>query len=253
MLGASSCSPRAIARMPPTSWSAGASLSRNPLGPGHQGVVDQLRPVEGGQHDDPGIAGRRGDAPGGLDPVQPGHPDVHQHDVGAGRPGEVDGLATVGGLAHHGEVVLGAEDHPEPRPHELLVVGEEDRGHGTSWGMTALTRKPPSSQGPHSSRPPAAATVSARPASPAPLPPPRPTGRAGLVHHVDAQRAALVDRGDRGGRAGRVPGHVDEGLADDAEGHAGRGAVQGPRHGHVQVDAHPPPHRIDPVVVQRHR
>jgi hypothetical protein len=39
-----------------------------------------------------------GQAPGGIDPVEPGHADVHQHDVRVGVANDLHGLKPVGGL-----------------------------------------------------------------------------------------------------------------------------------------------------------
>ena len=50
----------------------------------------------------------------GFDAVHPGHPDVHQHDVGRGSRGQLDGGQPVAGLADDREVGFGLHDHPEP-------------------------------------------------------------------------------------------------------------------------------------------
>ena len=66
----------------------------------------------------------------------------------------------VGGLADDLDVGLVLEDHPEPGPHELLVVDQDDpdRGHApatgsASTGSRAWTRKPVG-VGPASKSPP---------------------------------------------------------------------------------------------------
>ena len=63
---------------------------------------------------------------GRLEPIEAGHPDVHQHDVGAEPPGQPNGRLAVRCLGHDGDVGLRLEDHPEARPDEGLVVGHED-------------------------------------------------------------------------------------------------------------------------------
>ena len=98
-------------------------------------------------------------APRGLDAVELGHADVHQHDVGLERADLLDGVEPVGGLAHHLEVVLGVEDHAEAGADERLVVGDQQSdGHATLnslevMGRVARTRQPPS-HGPASNDPP---------------------------------------------------------------------------------------------------
>ena len=66
---------------------------------GFERVVDVLVEVEGGEYQD--ACGRHLDRelPGGLDPVQSRHPDIHQHDIRVQLPRAVDGFDPVGGLA----------------------------------------------------------------------------------------------------------------------------------------------------------
>jgi hypothetical protein len=74
--------------------------------------------------------------------VRPGHPHIHQHDVG---PGQLDlahrGLA-VGCLADHLEPVQGVEQRAQPAPDHGVVVGQHDAqrvhvlimaGGGSRW------------------------------------------------------------------------------------------------------------------------
>src|SRR6185437_6197373 len=78
----------------------------------------------------------------------------------------------------HGDAVRGVEDHAEPGPDQLLVVGDQhpDRpgrlrgGHGGGHraGSRAVTANPPSGPGPADRFPPQDATRSAMPASPNP-------------------------------------------------------------------------------------
>ena len=93
---------------------------------GVQGVEDVLVEVEGGQHEHArGVRGLH-DPPGGLEPVDGRHADVHEDDVGPGATRSVDGLGAILGLADHVEVGLGLEDHPKAGAHERLVVGDQD-------------------------------------------------------------------------------------------------------------------------------
>src|SRR5690606_2390955 len=117
---------------------------------------------------EPGVAG---DPAGGLQPVELGHADVHQHHVGPQLAGERHGPGAVARLAHHLQVVLVAEDRPEPGPYQGLVVGQQHADHVAPFsGSEARTRKPPSGRGPASRLPPSAAARSRMPRSPKPLP-----------------------------------------------------------------------------------
>ena len=68
-------------------------------------------------------------APGRREAVRAGHPDVHQDDVGALGPGQLDGLVAVDRLADHLDVVRGLEQHAEAGPDQRLVVGEQYPDH----------------------------------------------------------------------------------------------------------------------------
>src|SRR6185437_14869737 len=92
-----------------------------------------------------------------LDPVDARHPDVHQDDVGLEAARELDRFEPVAGLAYDGQIGLTREDHPEPGPHELLVVGNQDANAHASWGRRARTTKPPPGRARLSSTPPTTA------------------------------------------------------------------------------------------------
>ena len=62
----------------------------------------------------------------GLEAVDAGHLDVHQHDIGLQPLRDRDGLLPVACLADDLDVVLGLEDQPEAGAHQRLVVGEDD-------------------------------------------------------------------------------------------------------------------------------
>ena len=93
------------------------------LEPG-EGVLVQ---VEGRQDEDLRARALTGDLRRRVDPVDPGHADVHEDDVRLEGAGLREGGGAVGGLAHDLDPVLGVEDHAEPHAHERLVVGEDDR------------------------------------------------------------------------------------------------------------------------------
>ena len=123
-------------------------LEQEAAGACAQRVVHQLVLVEGGQDQDPCVdgAGRVvDDPPGRLHAVHAGHPDVHQHHVGRRTAAEVQGLATVAGLADDLDLRRGAEQHDEPGAHQLLVVDDRYPDHDRSSaraGRCARTRKP---------------------------------------------------------------------------------------------------------------
>jgi hypothetical protein len=119
--------------------------------------VDVLVEIVGRQDEDAGLARAVGqDPPGGLQPVHPRHPDVHEHRVGPGPPDGGDRLGAIGRLGHHLDAVSG-EDHAESGAHQGLVVGDDDpqrAGHADVHGRRALIRYPPPGSGPASRVPP---------------------------------------------------------------------------------------------------
>ncbi len=100
-------------------------LEQEAAGPSAERLVDVLVGVEGGQDQHPG-GGPGQHRPGRLQTVQPRHPDVHQHHVGLERHRPLDRLHPVGRLPHHVDATGGADDHPEARPYETLVVGDQE-------------------------------------------------------------------------------------------------------------------------------
>ena len=101
-------------------------LQQEAAGPCLQGVEEVVVAVEGGHDDDvPQVLGD--EVAGGLDAVHPRHLDVHQHDVGAGRPRLLDRLEPVGGLADDLDVVLDRSTMAKP---ERTIA----------WSSTSSTR-----------------------------------------------------------------------------------------------------------------
>src|ERR1019366_10325705 len=82
--------------------------------------------VERGEHQHPGPVTGPADVPVRLDAVEPGHSHVHHHDVGGRGSQQFSRGLPVAGLADHGHVVLCVEYHPEPGPHQFLVIDQED-------------------------------------------------------------------------------------------------------------------------------
>ena len=70
------------------------------------------------------------DAPGRLESVQVGHPDVHEDDVGPEVPVLAQGLGPVGRLANDSHIRLAVENDAEPGSDQLLVVNYENFDHG---------------------------------------------------------------------------------------------------------------------------
>ena len=65
--------------------------------------------------------------PGGLDPVEHRHGDVHQDQVGAELHGQADGLLAVAGLAD--DVEAGFLHGPsQALPEQLVVVDQQQPG-----------------------------------------------------------------------------------------------------------------------------
>lgn len=116
-------------------FAAGGVFEEETRGAGAEGSVDVFVEVEGGQDEHAGaFEGWVGaDEEGGFESVEDGHADVHQDDVGEGAAGEVDGLASVGGLPCDGHVGLGVDEGGESVAYGGLVVGDEDADHRAGW------------------------------------------------------------------------------------------------------------------------
>ncbi len=75
-----------------------------------------------------------------LEAVHVRHADVHEDDVRVELARGLDGLGPVGGLTDDLHVVLGLEDHPEPRAHEGLVVDDEHADHQAAASIGSRAR-----------------------------------------------------------------------------------------------------------------
>ena len=204
------------------------ALAEEPAGARAQGGQDVLVHLEGRQDDDLDVGELRvgGDPLGRGDPVDPGHPDVHQHHVRAGPAHRVDRVGAVADLADDLHVVRGADEGGEPRPDELLVVDDEhadrhrrdpasSRGAAptASTGRTARTRyRSPSA--PTSRAPPTARTRSRMPTRPWPPAPVETAGRRRSITSMVSVSAAWREGQLR--VADSVLVGVREGLLDDA-------------------------------------
>ena len=230
--GASSASPAAITRTASNSRSAVTSLSRKPLAPARSAsnTYSSRSNVVRISTRGPGSSGV-GQLPGCLDPVQAGHPDVHQHHVRAQLTAHPHRLAAVARGAEHGEVRLRVQQRGEPGPHHLVVVGDDDAdghwcilsgrvpGHGvrglggqlgldeeTAAARVACLQGPADRGGPLAHAEQAVAgVIPGRLARP-------------VVADPKPQRVIGVAQLDVDGRAGCVPPGVGEGLLHDPVG-----------------------------------
>jgi len=143
-------------------------LEHEPASTGAQGIEDVLVQPERRQDKNAGAGLRLDDPPRGFDPVQHGHPDVHQDYVRPDPTCLAHGVFAVHCFADNHGVLLGFQNLPQAHPDECLVVCDQHAGHRIgSWTRTA---NPPLGRLLASNRPPQRATRSRIPTSPWPLP-----------------------------------------------------------------------------------
>ena len=105
-------------------------FQEEPAQPGTQSLVDVLVEIEGREHQDRDRLIRVRvvhDAARGLEPVQIGHLDVHQHDVGFRLRARATASRPSAASPSHPDARLRFEDRPETGPDERLVVSDQDR------------------------------------------------------------------------------------------------------------------------------
>jgi hypothetical protein len=107
-------------------------LEQEAAGAGAQPGVHVLVEVEGGQHKHPRWLLLGADAAGRLDPVEVGHPHVHQHHVRVQFRGAGHCLVPVACLTDYVEAAGVLQDGAQPGAHQHLVVGEQDPDHAGS-------------------------------------------------------------------------------------------------------------------------
>ena len=78
---------------------------------------------------------------GGSEAVNSWHTDVHQDHLRLGGCDHRQGCCAVSCFADDLDVALGVEDHPEPGPHQFLVISQDDADHSAApIGIRALIR-----------------------------------------------------------------------------------------------------------------
>ena len=192
------------------------ALEQEPGGARLERLVDGLVAVEGREDEDLRRRPARNDTPGRLEPVEPRHPDVHQHDVGLELAHDPERLLTVLGLTDDLDVLLRLEDHPEPGADQRLVVDDQHADHdGAPSGRLARTRKPPVGCGAASSEPPKTLTRSRIPTRPSPLPVPSALPSPSSTTSTTSRSSSRTDV-NAGARDTRVLARVGQRLLDDA-------------------------------------
>ena len=205
-----------------------------------QRAQDQLVGVEGRQHDHRGRVGLLAQQPGRGDPVDLGHPDVHQHDVG---PVAVDARR-----ARRGRRRPPPRRRSRRRPTASSAArsapARRRRRAGRGSRRPRQRRRAARSPRPRrpargSASPPASATRSRSPISPVPAPGGRPAGAATTPtgrRDDDPRRPAAAsppdDDATSTARARRVLARVGQPLLDDPVGGApdrGRSTPRRPR------------------------
>ncbi len=153
------------------------------------------------------------DLAGGGDPVEPGHLDVHEDEVGAQLAGEPYRLLAVRRLADDLDVGGGAQDEHQPGAYGGLVLGDEDPDRLRGWRLSSSLSPPRGPPGGHSARtsqnrpagpfsgpasnaPPSRAIRSRIPTRPAPEPGARGRGRSanGLLTVTVSAAPAVMGR-----------------------------------------------------------
>jgi hypothetical protein len=107
-------------------------FEQEPAGTRPERPVHVLVEVERRQHEHAGLRERRvcANQSRGLEPVEHGHADVHEHHMREDSPGEVHCFAAVAGLARNLHLLLARYQRGETGTNGGLVIGDEDANHG---------------------------------------------------------------------------------------------------------------------------
>ena len=113
-------------------------LEKESRGSGPKGVVDVLIEVERGQHEHPRGAESvvPGDSGSGCNPVELGHPNVHQDDIRSGGERLVDGFGSSRGFANNFETIFGADECAKAATDQFLIV---DKKHTNGRHLCSLS------------------------------------------------------------------------------------------------------------------
>ena len=61
-----------------------------------------------------------------LDPIHPGHVQIHHHDIGMQRGHESYGFKSVAGFSDNDNIVIRVQDAAQSLPHHCVIVHEQD-------------------------------------------------------------------------------------------------------------------------------
>ena len=143
-------------------------LDEIPASPGPHGGEDRLVVVAHRQHQDRHRRRDPGELTGRGDPVELGHVQVEQSDVGLRGDDLTHCRPTVSRDRNHLEVRQGSQQGSQAGPHDRVVVGHHDAdAHPAPSGIDRKTR-PPDVVGPASKRAPTSAARSRIALSPTP-------------------------------------------------------------------------------------
>ena len=101
-------------------------LQQVAVGAGLDRLIQIVLLVGDGEHEDLGAGQHLPDAPGGFDPVDPGHAYVHEHHIWGQPLGLGDGGLPVLRLGDHLDVLLRTQHDVEAATEQRLVVGDQD-------------------------------------------------------------------------------------------------------------------------------
>ena len=116
----------------------GCALDDERRGAGFEHPLDGLLVVETRERDDAGLRAMRANLPRRLDAVEPGHPDVHEHDVGLELSRERNGGLAVGRFAHDLDLWMIREDRANEPTCLVRVVADQQLDHRHPLEMTFL-------------------------------------------------------------------------------------------------------------------
>lgn len=139
---------------------AGRALEDVAGGARPHGGVEAAVVVAHGEHEHRTGEAVTQDAAGGLDAVDAGHLQIHQHDIGMERCGRGDHLVSVGCLADEVEPAGVGDETAQTIAEERMVIGDEDPDTHQISAHSAETSVPRGRSGRMSRVPPSSAARS---------------------------------------------------------------------------------------------